>query len=341
MARSIFIGQDIQGNPVEFGISELSRGIADSLPSIVGNIYHVKPYSGSDTLGNGMSPASAFKTLAKALAAATANQNDIVVLHAEGNSAALTTDEQAATLVWNKDMVHLIGSNSGVSISPRSRIAFTAAYAVASNLLTVSANGCLFRNLLFVVEVASVLPTGCVKVTGTRNRFERCHFAGYVASTNDIVGAYALKLEGAEENEFDHCVIGTFTLGRGAQLNSQILFSASAKENLFENCRIVSQVTHATNHVLVEVSGTTGIDAFNYFQNCKFLYQSANYTAAATAVMRFAALTQGYILVDAACMAISDAPATTIVWEVNVRNKVAIVGPIKPAGETSNIGFLV
>jgi len=305
-----------------------------------GKICHVKPSSGND--GNsGMKPSEAFKTLPYALSKCTANQNDIVLLYSEANAAANTTDKQAATLDWNKDLVHLIGVNSGVSISPRSRIAFTDAYAGASNLMTVSANGCYFANLLTVVEVASVNPTGGVKVTGSRNRFERCHFAGYVAATNDIAGAYALKLDGAEENEFYHCVIGTFTLARGAQLNSQILFDSSAKENLFENCRIVSQVSHATNHVLVEVADATGVDAFNYFQGCKFLYQSANYAVAATGVFRLPALTQGYFLVDAACATISDAPATLIKWDVNDRNKIAIVGAVKPAGDTSNVGLLV
>ena len=341
MGRTVFMGQDAQANAVELGVSELSRGLTDSLPSIVGNIYHVCPYTGSDTLNNGLSPASPFKTLVKALAVCTANQNDTVILHSQGNAKALTTVEQAATLDWNKDLVHLFGVNSGVSISPRSRIAFTDAYAVASNLFTVSASGCLFRNLLFVVEVASVLPTGCVKITGARNRFEQCHFAGFVATTNDIAGAYALKLDGAEENEFDHCVIGTFTLARGSQLNSEILFDTAAKENLFENCRVVSQVSHATNHVLVEVADATGIDAFNYFRNTLFLYQSANYAVAATGVFRLPALTQGYFAVDALCMAISDAPATLIKWDVNSRDKIAIVGPVKPAGDTSNVGLLV
>jgi len=305
-----------------------------------GKQWYVKPRTGSDG-NNGRSPAKAFKTLAKALAAATANQNDVVWMFGESNTAAFTTDYQSATLDWNKDLVHLIGVNAGGSISQRSRVAFLSTYNTASNLFTLSANGCLIQGIEFFAGVAGVNPTGCVKVTGTRNRFVRCHMAGIGNSANDIAAAYSLKLDAAQENEFDHCVIGLFTVARGAQLNAEILFDTAAKENLFENCRIVSQVSHASNHVLVEVADATGVDAWNYFQNCKFLYQSANYAVAATGVMRLPALTQGYLLVDGNCATISDAPATLIKWDVNDRNKIAIVGAVKPAGDTSNVALLV
>lgn len=305
-----------------------------------GRTWYVKPRTGSDG-ADGKSPRTAFKTLAQALSAATANQNDVVFLFAEGNSSANCTDYQSATLDWNKDLVHLIGVNAGGSISQRSRVALLSTYDTASNLFTLSANGCLIANIAFYAGVAGTNPTGCVKVTGNRNRFVRCHLVGIGNTANDIAGAYSLKLDAAEENEFDHCVIGLFTVARGAQLNAEILFDTAAKENLFENCRIVSQVSHASNHVLVEVADATGVDAFNYFQGCKFLYQSANYGAAATGVMRLPALTQGYLLVDANCATMSDAPGTLIKWDVNDRNKIAIVGAVKPAGDTSNVALLV
>jgi len=324
----------------KLGIYPMWPGLPPWLAFTQGKIWHVKPRTGLDA-NSGRQPHTAFQTLAKALAAATADRNDVVLLYGESNSGGSTTDKQAATLNWNKDLVHLIGVTSGVRISPRSRIAFTDAYAVASNLMTVSASGCYFAGLLTVVEVASVLPTGGVKVTGIRNRFDRCHFAGYVAAANDIAGAYALKLDGCEENEFHDCVIGTFTLARGAQLNSQILFDTAAKENLFEGCRIVSQVSHATNHVLVEVADATGIDAFNYFENCKFLYQSANYAVGATGVMRLPALTQGYFLVDAGCVARSDKAAVTIKWDVNDQDRIVLAGAATPAADTAGVGRLV
>jgi hypothetical protein len=305
-----------------------------------GKDIFVLPSSGKD--GNdGLSPYTAVKTLPAALALATANRNDRVWHISEGNSAALCTDYQSSTLDWNKDGVHLYGVNSGVSASPRSRVSLLAAYATASNLFTVSASNCRIRGMGFWAGVASVLPTGCVKVTGQRNRFEGCHFVGIGATTNDIAAAYSLKLDGAEENEFDHCVIGTFNTVRGAALNSEILFDTGAKENLFENCRVISQVSHASNHVLVEFADATSVDGYNYFQNTKFLYQSANYGVGATGVMRIPALTQGYILVDERCGARSDSSAVTVKWDVNDNNKIVLLGAATPAADTTGVGRLV
>lgn len=305
-----------------------------------GNIWHVAPSTGKDT-NDGKSPRRPFKTLAAALAAATANQNDIVLFYGEGNASADCTDYQTATLTWNKDLVHLIGVNSGVMASPRSRIAFKSDYNTASNLMTVSANGCYFANLSIFAGVAGVNPTGALKVTGARNRFERCHIVGMGNVANDIAGAYSVKLDAAEENEFVSCVIGGFTVARGAALNSQILFDTAAKENVFRNCRIASQVLHASNHVLVEVADATGVDAVNYFESCKFRYQSANYAVGATGVMRLPLLTQGYLDVDQLCSARSDAPGTTIKWDVNDRDRIILYGSATPAADTSNVGRLV
>jgi hypothetical protein len=305
-----------------------------------GKDIFVLPSTGKD--GNdGLSPRTAVKTLVEALSLATANRNDRVWHISEGNASALCTDYQSSTLDWNKDGVHLIGVNSGVSSSPRSRAALAAAYNTASNLFTLSANNCLIHGMQFYEGVAGVLPTGCVNVTGKRNRFERCHLVGIGATTNDIAAAYSLKLDGAEENEFFNCVIGSFNTTRGAQLNSEILFDTAAKENLFENCRVISQVSHASNHVLVEVADATGVDGYNYFLNTKFLYQSANYGVGATGVMRIPALTQGYILVDERCGARSDGSAVTIKWDVNDNNKIVLLGAASPAADTVGVGRLV
>ncbi len=81
------------------------------LPNITqGNVWFVEPSTGVDSSGpnDGKTVATAFKTLAYALSRATANQNDIIYMFAQSNTAASTTDYQAATLTWNKDFVHLL-----------------------------------------------------------------------------------------------------------------------------------------------------------------------------------------------------------------------------------------
>lgn len=239
-----------------------------------GNVYWVRPTNGND-INNGLSPATAFQTLAAALAATTANQNDVVLLCAEGNSANATTARQNALLDWNKDMVHLIGLNSGPLLGQRSRIAFTAAYAGATDLFKLSANGCLIQGIEFFMGVASVNPTGCVTVTGQHNVFRRCQIAGMGNTANDISGAYSLQLKGCEESLFDDCTIGqdTVQLGAGTS-NSVILFAANAGVGVtrvqFRNCRILLNTSSATACLFIRAAAST-MDREQIFEDCQFL----------------------------------------------------------------------
>ena len=126
--------------------------VSNSVFPTQGNQWFVAPHSGSDTNNSGTTPGSAFKTLGQALSMATANQNDTIYMLAQSNTAAQTTDYQTATLNWNKDGVHLIGVNDNPLLGQRSRVAFDAAYATASNLFTLSANGCLIAGVEFYEE---------------------------------------------------------------------------------------------------------------------------------------------------------------------------------------------
>lgn len=241
-------------------------GLPPHLAFTQGRIFHVKPYSGDDTK-TGRSPGGAWKTLAKALSEATANQNDVVLLYAESNTAAQTTDYQAATLNWNKDGVHLIGVNAGVNVSPRSRVAFTSDYDTASNLFTVSANGCYIANIEFFEGVAGTNPTGCVNVTGSRNKFENCHIAGIGNDANDIANAYSLRVAGSE-NEFVRCTIGLDTISRGTGDNAEIVLAGGAR-NKFVDCDIITFAAVNTHQFVKRAS--SGSDRFTTFKNCAFI----------------------------------------------------------------------
>ena len=152
-----------------------------------GNIYWVRPRLGSDSY-DGLSPATAFRSLPRALQACTANRNDVVLLCGEGNSANDTTARLAANLDWNKDLTHLVGINDGPQLGQRSRIAFVSTFDAAVPMMTVSANGCLFQNLGLFAGVAGTLPTGCLSVTGDRNNFVNCQISGMGNSANVVLG---------------------------------------------------------------------------------------------------------------------------------------------------------
>jgi len=307
-----------------------------------GKIWHVKPGTGSD--GNtGRSPSKALATLTKALSLATADQNDVVLLYAQSNSAGSTTARVttagAAALDWNKNLVHLIGVNNNGFIGQRSRIAFDADFVTATNLFTLSAAGCLIQNVHFFAGVVDTNPTGCFLMSGERNHIVNCHIAGIGDDANDISGAYSLKLTG-HENLFERCVIGLDTIARGTQANSGLLVDGGATRNKFSDCLFTAFLEHATNHVHVRLNDTTAIDRWLWFHNCLFNYESANYAAAGTGVMKIPILTQGRVVVQN-CMAYSDAHATAVKWDVDDSNRIFIDMNPTPAADTAGIARAV
>jgi hypothetical protein len=250
-----------------------------------GQSWFVDPYYGSD--GNsGRRPDRPVKTLTQALSLATANQNDIVYLMARSNSAAYTTDYQSVVLEWNKDAVHLIGINAGPRFSHRSRIAAISSFDNATALVNLSANGCLFANTEMFMGVAGTSPTGCLKITGMRNRFVNCHIAGIGHDNNDIADASSIWFAtGASENYFKDCVIGVDTIGRGSGSTvSEIRFTnslaggaATNHRNIFEDCMVVGLCHTAGNYNFIKASvNASAVGRFLILKNCIFANPGAS-----------------------------------------------------------------
>jgi hypothetical protein len=245
-------------------------------PVTQGKVFHVRPSGGRDSTSGKNPGDQALKTLSRALALATANQNDIVYLMSEGNAASACTDYQTTTLEWSKDGVHLIGVNAGGMVSPRSRVAWLSTASSASDipLYLHSADNCLVEGVQFFSGINDANLSFNVKVTGHRNVFRRCHFAGIGHDTNDATGAYSLCLSGGTENLFEDCIIGLDTIARGSAVNSEILFDASGSadcnaRNIFRNCIILTYAEAATHQFVIRESA--GSDRFNLFEGCTFL----------------------------------------------------------------------
>jgi hypothetical protein len=233
-----------------------------------GNVWFVCPRTGSDQNNSGQSPQSPFKTLRFALSMATANQNDIVYLMAQGNTASLTTDYQTSNLDWNKNAVHLIGVNAGPFVGQRSRVSVDANTASFANLFTVSANGCMIKNIQFFQGVGSTNPSAastCVTVSGDRNVFINCNIMGVGHANLDDTGSNDLTVSGSE-NLFQHCYIGLDTIIRASAL-AGVVMSGSNTRNCFEDCQFEAY-TSSTSYKLVSVA--TGTDRWLKFKNCEF-----------------------------------------------------------------------
>lgn len=256
-----------------------------------GNHWFVKPSTGNNS-NTGKSPSQAFKTLAQALSAATANQNDIVFLMAESNTAASTTDYQSTALDWNKDAVHLIGVGANPFIGHRARIAQTSTVKTIEDLVTVSANNCLISGIEIFHGVASGTQTAgrALVVSGQRNRIVNCQISGIGDSSFDDSGARSLAVTGAE-NTFQHCYIGLDTVIRGTAAAEVTI--GNVARTIFEDCFFNTYTSLSTFKMVTY----TAPDRFVLFKNCVFnAVQNITSAVAPTGALAAATSVNGQIM---------------------------------------------
>lgn len=228
-----------------------------------GTKFFLDPANGSD--GNdGKSPLRAFKTLPVAYAALTANQHDTLFYLAGSSSISL-----AAAFTWAKNYTHFIGVAAPVATASRARI-FAAAGSTFTPMITISATGCRFENLYMFHGVDAAAALVDVKVTGGRNHFYRCHFAGIGHATQAGQAARSLWLSAAEENLFEECTIGVDTVPREATC-TELLCDTAATRNVFKKCTFRATVKAGGGAATFLTIGSGGIDRDLTFEDCLFL----------------------------------------------------------------------
>jgi len=228
--------------------------------------YFVDPANGNDN-NDGLAPDKALAGIEAAEAKCVANQHDCV-LYIAGSSG----NNLAAALTWDKNYTHLIGICAPTRVAQRARIFQTSTLTGASPLLTISATGCIFKNIYIFQGVDDATSLINVSVTGGRNYFENVHFAGGGHATQAIDGGASLKLDGAEENTFVNCTIGVDTIDAATGMMG-ILFDGEAHRNIFERCTIRMRAGNG-GAGFVEIVDLTGIDRDTLFIECIFLNNS-------------------------------------------------------------------
>lgn len=224
-----------------------------------GNAYYVNETTGSDT--NNGSQSSPFATLTAALAAATANNNDVIYL--EG------TVHVAATVAWNKANVSLVGL-CAPSGNNRARISQTGS-SVFSPLVLVSVENCSFENIATFHGFDDASAQICWEDSSGRNYYKNVDFLGMGHATAAAqAGSRSLLLSGNDgESVFDGCTIGLDTVVRATATNASLELTGGSPRNVFRNCIFRADVSDASDvHVLV---GADGIDRNLTFDDCIFL----------------------------------------------------------------------
>jgi hypothetical protein len=225
------------------------------LPFMQGNVWHVRPYNGSDS-NYGDHPDSAFKSLSQAQSKAVADQNDTVLFYAESNTAALTTDYQTTGLAWAKDSVHLIGVNDGSFIGQRSRVAVkSTATSGITDLFTLSGNNCLVRGIEFYQGVPSSVAAAVYRsmvISGSRNRVDNCQISGIGDTSMDLASSCSLEIDG-DENIVSNSYIGLDTYLR-ATATSEVYITGT--RNTIDRSIVNSYTANASFKAITWAAGS-------------------------------------------------------------------------------------
>ena len=227
----------------------------------IGKVFYVDPSNGSDTANSGLRPTDAYATVTNAEDDMTAYNHDVVVYLNSGTSAT----SEAATITWDKDYCHLVGNAAPTRVSPRNRIVWDTDS--TDPCLTISGNGCIFKNIK--LETLQASNDVLTSITGDRNYFEGVHFQGIGhATAGDDASARHIAMTGAEENLFKNCYIGQDTIQRSTT-NTSLEFAAGCKRNTFEDC-LFAIAADNVGATFVLASATSSLDRWTMFKNCEF-----------------------------------------------------------------------
>jgi hypothetical protein len=229
--------------------------------------FLVDPVNGSDS-NPGTNWDSPLKTVAAAYALCTGDQHD-AVLFLSGD----TADNPAAAIAWDKDFTHLIGLSGDLpGMGQRCRMVGTAALDLAQ-LVTFSSHGCIVRNIQFFQGSDAAATKGAVVVSGDRNEFTNCFFAGMGHATNAAENAsYSLTVSGSE-NYFNKCTVGLDTIVRSGT-NSELIVSGI--RNKFDDCLVLSNSVTA-GKFLVKIDNAVGDLRYTVFKDCLFHNYTTNW----------------------------------------------------------------
>lgn len=254
--------------------------------------FFVDPVNGSD--GNrGDTMDRPLQTLSKAHTLAVAGRNDVVYLIGNGQTSG--TARESANLAWSKDQTHLIGLCAPTAIAARARIATTASVNFTP-LITLSAAGCIWANIHAFHGYNTAETQICMNLTGLRNYFYNCHFAGMGhATAGDQAGSASLAMVAASENTFEKCTIGLDTIARSTT-NAEIDLSSAATRNVFRDCLILSFADNA-GHLFVKADSAADIDRFVMFDNCTFINATNSTATAMTAAINAHASAGGHVII--------------------------------------------
>lgn len=234
----------------------------------------------------------------------TGGRNDVLLVSPDSHSL-------GASLTWNKNMTHMVGSYEGSLMNVRNRLGMSTAF---TPMLTVSGYGNIFANIYTMHGTAAADYVGWA-ITGNRNRFYRCHFGGPMVAAQGGHASYEGITVDGSENVFEKCIIGTDTIGRD-EVSPNVTLGAGTL-TIFRDCLFLCNLTDG-DPIFVKVENTTGY-TWALFERCTFMAFNSNYATAMTKAFDFTGGASCAMVFDGNCnfqnvSALSAAAEDQYIW---------------------------
>jgi hypothetical protein len=258
-------------------------GLGDQIrmaQGLYGKAFFLDCVNGNDSY-DGSSPEKAFKTIAVAYAALTENKNE--VLYVMGGA---TSIQVTAAFTWAKSYTHMVGVSAGGPYG-RSRFGHTGTGHVVT-LFTITANGCIFKNIHWQMGNGHAENLNCVLLSATTNYcyFENCHFDAPLNATEGAAAYCCLYMTAlSRSNSFKGCWFGDWTAAPSSTDGTLINFLGTNAGTQFEDCVFLINTTQATMVAITAAVDIGGGNAPGYlwFRNCDFIAGATGVNAAFTA----------------------------------------------------------
>lgn len=199
-------------------------------PNTVGNVYFADSVNGSSS-NPGTSGGAAMDTLADAIAKATTNNGDTVILvpgHAE-------TFAGAAALTISKSGLRIVGMGNG-----HNRPYFTWATSTAAQMI-VSGSNVSFENIVFDFTGIDAVVLA-LSVTGTDVSFTNCEFICNSGTAGTVLGL--VFGAGADRWVVKNCRFTGPAANTGTTTTAQLKYTAGV-DGLCQGCYFTGKMTQA------------------------------------------------------------------------------------------------
>lgn len=211
-------------------------------------------------------------TIYDAYTATTSLMNEVILVTPDSHMWYGTDATTVGALTWANSLTHLVG------MAPHSkgggmRSRFGHSGSAMANFLTVSGSSNLFSNLYWMHGSATggASDVTCLTVSGHRNRFHNCNFAGPMDQTQASSANYAGVAITGQMNHFKDCTFGANNNVHREGANTMLHFSSTASMNVFEDCLFLSR-SYATTPYFINSTYTTQLARWiGVFLNCQFI----------------------------------------------------------------------